>query len=140
MSTHLNQILFVENDDRQIRLFVQAAKQVHPTINCHWAKDINAAEVLLSTHGNALPECIFIDFETVKNDGANWLRSVKKDQKLWNIPVIIITPSNDVKALTALKSAGAVACIHKPAELTPMAQVLSFYLSRNNVAQLSNGV
>ena len=140
MSTHLNQILFVENDERQRRLFVEAAKNIHPAINCYWAKDVDAAEVLLSTHGNALPECIFIDFDTVKNDGVSWLRQIKKDQKLWNIPVIIITPSNDVKALTSLKSAGAVACIHKPSELNPMSQVLSFYLLRRNVAQLSYGV
>ena len=107
-------LLIVDDDEDDRQLFIESAKEVDESIICVTAKDCQEALRLLNNKENKLPDYIFLDLRMPRFSGRKCLEEIKKDNRLFNIPVIIYTTSREVEDATELKAMGAAHFISKP--------------------------
>lgn len=74
---------------------------------------------------NVLPSFIMMDLFLPDMDGSTLLTWLKNDQKLGNIPVIIITADLLANEKFNIFSAGAAACLIKPVIKNRLVDILS---------------
>jgi len=115
-------ILLAEDNPRDAELALAAMEEYHLADNvilCH-----DGAEVLdylycrgqfkTRLHGN--PAVVFLDLKMPKIDGLEVLRTIKNDQTLRPIPVVMLTSSREERDLVESYALGANAYVVKPVE------------------------
>jgi CheY-like chemotaxis protein len=115
-------ILLAEDNPRDAELALAAMEEYHladKVILCH-----DGAEVLdylycrgqfkTRLHGN--PAVVFLDLKMPKIDGLEVLRTIKSDQALRPIPVVMLTSSREERDLVESYALGANAYVVKPVE------------------------
>jgi CheY-like chemotaxis protein len=115
-------ILLAEDNPRDAELALAAMEEYHladKVILCH-----DGAEVLdylycrgqfkTRLHGN--PAVVFLDLKMPKIDGLEVLRTIKNDQALRPIPVVMLTSSREERDLVESYALGANAYVVKPVE------------------------
>jgi CheY-like chemotaxis protein len=115
-------ILLAEDNPRGAELALAAMEEYHladKVILCH-----DGAEVLdylycrgqfkTRLHGN--PAVVFLDLKMPKIDGLEVLRTIKNDQTLRPIPVVMLTSSREERDLVESYALGANAYVVKPVE------------------------
>ncbi|HJR76135.1 MAG TPA: response regulator [Nitrospiraceae bacterium] len=115
-------ILLAEDNPRDAELALAAMEEYHladKVILCH-----DGAEVLdylycrgqfkTRLHGN--PAVVFLDLKMPKIDGLEVLRTIKNDQTLRPIPVVMLTSSREERDLVESYALGANAYVVKPVE------------------------
>jgi CheY-like chemotaxis protein len=107
-------ILFADDDEDDIKLFFEAAKEVDNTIVCIGMSSSKEALDYLKNVTNRLPDYIFLDLRMPGLSGQQCLMEIKKDPRLIPIPVIVYTTSKDVNESIALKKLGAAHFMSKP--------------------------
>lgn len=63
------------------------------------------------------PGIILLDLNLPGTDGRQVLEEIKRDEELKQIPVIVLTTSNDERDVAACYRAGANSYVHKPVDL-----------------------
>jgi DNA-binding NtrC family response regulator len=121
-------ILIVDDDADDRKLFMDAIKEVDGTITCTTAVDGKQALEYLKMSYDALPDFIFLDLRMPRFSGKKCLLEIKKDERLKSIPVIIYTTSKDVEEAKELQDLGAVHFISKPSDPEEIYYVVSFVL------------
>jgi two-component system, chemotaxis family, response regulator Rcp1 len=87
------EVLLVEDNPGDARLYEKAFLRANPRARLHVASDGDAAQDFL--FGNAQrPDLIVLDLNLPRRDGRELLAEIKKDQSLRRIPVIVITSSD----------------------------------------------
>jgi CheY-like chemotaxis protein len=109
-------ILIVDDDADDRKLFIDAIKEVDADIKCTTAVDGKQALEHLKSNYDSLPDFIFLDLRMPRFSGKKCLLEIKKDEQLKSIPVIIYTTSKDVEESKELRELGAVHFISKPSE------------------------
>lgn len=120
--TSTKPILLAEDNPRDAELALAAMEEYHladKVILCH-----DGAEVLdylycrgqfkTRLHGN--PAVVFLDLKMPKIDGLEVLRTIKNDQTLRPIPVVMLTSSREERDLVESYALGANAYVVKPVE------------------------
>lgn len=115
-------ILLAEDNPRDAELALAAMEEYHladKVILCH-----DGAEVLdylycrgqfkTRLHGN--PSVVFLDLKMPKVDGLEVLRTIKNDEALKPIPVVMLTSSREERDLIESYALGANAYVVKPVE------------------------
>ncbi|MEX5218325.1 MAG: response regulator [Nitrospiraceae bacterium] len=115
-------ILLAEDNPRDAELALAAMEEYHladKVILCH-----DGAEVLdylycrgqfkTRLHGN--PAVVFLDLKMPKIDGLEVLRTIKSDETLKPIPVVMLTSSREERDLAESYALGANAYVVKPVE------------------------
>jgi CheY-like chemotaxis protein len=93
-----------DRDDREI--FCDALKEINPTIKCI-GKD-NAEEAInLLNSSSLLPNYIFLDINMPKMGGIECLKKIKKNDRLSEIPVIVLSTTVSRKEIDEVKRLGA---------------------------------
>ena len=91
------QVLLVEDSPGDVRLTVEAFRQVNPSIHLHVANDGVEAMAFLRNGGANVnaprPDMILLDLNLPKMDGRAVLASIKEDDGLKTIPTVILTTS-----------------------------------------------
>ncbi len=64
-----------------------------------------------------IPSVILLDLNMPGTDGRMVLRKIKNDDSVKDIPVVVLTTSNDAKDIDACYKDGANTYIHKPVDL-----------------------
>jgi CheY-like chemotaxis protein len=91
------QILLVEDNPGDVRLFQEALKETHISSRLHVTKDgVEALDFLRQKGkfaGLPQPDILLLDLNMPKKSGLELLTEIKEDPKLRTIPVVIITSS-----------------------------------------------
>jgi CheY-like chemotaxis protein len=91
------QILLVEDSPGDVRLTVEAFRDVNPDLQLHTAADGAEAMAFLRRKGVHVfaprPDLILLDLNMPKKDGREVLAEIKADESLKLIPTVILTTS-----------------------------------------------
>ena len=106
-------VLYAEDDVDDYVFFEDTLGKVHPQARCLNAR--NGREVLeMLEASTSLPDIIFLDINMPTMDGKSCLKSIKSDDKLKTIPVIIYTTSSSEKDKEQCLQLGAEKYLVKP--------------------------
>lgn len=121
-------LMLIDDDEDDIKLFIESAKEVDAAINCVTATDGVKGLVYLKNESNILPDYIFLDLRMPKLSGQKCLDEIKKVERLKNIPVFVYTTSRDEQDIKNLEKRGAVMFISKPTDPKEIYYLLSTIL------------
>lgn len=99
-------ILAVDDDNEDIEIFVEAMRDIDPSILCLIARSAEEALQILNADIE-LPAYIFLDINMPRVDGNSCLREIKGDKRFCKIPVIMYSTHNGTKEMEAYKKLGA---------------------------------
>jgi len=116
-------ILLVEDntDDEYIALHVLGKAGFHGVTV---ARDGMEALRLLFDETRALPRLLLLDLRLPKIDGLEVLRRIREDERLKQLPVTILSSSEDLKDKENCHRLGILAFLSKPIRLQQIQQVL----------------
>ncbi len=112
MSKNIN-ILFVDDDPDDVKIFGEAVKEVDPKINFFSASSgTRALEIL--TEQEMLPDYIFLDVNMPRMNGMQFLETIKKDKKFSDIPVVMYSTTKSTEHEKHARQLGAKYFFTKP--------------------------
>ena len=79
---------------------------------------------LLNKKTSMLPHAIFLDLNMPRKTGVECLLEIKKNQKLNQLPIIILSTSFDHAVVNSLYDRGATFYIQKPGEFSKLKKVI----------------
>jgi CheY-like chemotaxis protein len=124
-----NQLLFLVDDDiDDHEIFKSALAKVDGDHELITATNGYEALNMLSA-ANTLPDYIFVDLNMPRMGGLQFLKEIKKTDKLKNIPVIIYTTSSNPIDVARTKELGAVSFITKPSRFAELCSLLRSLIS-----------
>lgn len=125
-------IIVVEDTDEDYDTVQEAAKQAGLSILIHRAVTGDECLDLLRSPALPRPAMVLMDLNTPGTDGRETLAIIKCDLALRELPVIVLTTSNNPRELQFCYAAGANAYHVKPVRysehLALLAVVLSYWL------------
>jgi CheY-like chemotaxis protein len=115
------EILIVEDNPGDVRLTKEALREGKVYNNLHWAKDgVEALEFLRreGRHANApRPDIILLDLNLPRKDGREVLSEIKTDDRLKQIPVVVLTTSKAEQDVLRSYELHANCYVTKPVDL-----------------------
>jgi CheY-like chemotaxis protein len=123
------EILLVEDNKGDIGLIEEVFEEAKIRNNLHVAEDGEESMLYLHGEGKFLgsprPDIILLDLNLPKKDGREVLREIKEDEKLHNIPVIVLTTSSAENDILGAYGLHANAYITKPFDFDQFIRVIS---------------
>lgn len=122
------ELLLVEDNPADIRLTKEALKQTRFAVNLRTALDGEAATEFLQLVTGGLaprPDLILLDLNLPRKNGREVLAEIKLDEKLKQIPVIVMTTSRSEEDIATVYSLNANCYISKPSDMTEFEMVIS---------------
>ena len=107
-------LMLIDDDEDDIKLFIESAKEVDPLIKCIGITDAVDGLEYLKSELNAVPDYIFLDLRMPKINGLKCLEEIRKIDRATSIPVFIYSTSKDEGDIKTLVESGAVLFITKP--------------------------
>jgi CheY-like chemotaxis protein len=121
------EILLVEDNPADVRLTIEALKEEKVYNNLHVVNDGEDALFFLRRQGkysNAIrPDLVLLDLNLPKIDGREVLKEVKSDDKLKQIPVVVLTASKAEEDIIKSYNLHANCYITKPVDLKQFIKV-----------------
>ncbi len=117
-------ILLVEDDEVDIKSVKRAFKDIN--IKNPLTTKNNGEEALeyLRKENNKLPGLILLDLKMPRMNGLEFLKIVKKEDKLKSIPIIALTTSNENKDKTESFNLGVSGYMIKPVNYRDFVEVI----------------
>jgi chemotaxis family two-component system response regulator Rcp1 len=128
MEYHAVEILLVEDNPGDVLLIQEALRdsKVHNAL--HVAQDGEEAMAFLLRQGDHIeaprPDLILLDLNLPKKDGYEVLSEIKNDEKLKDIPVVILTTSQREEDILKSYRLSANCFITKPVDLNQFFKVI----------------
>jgi len=130
-------ILLIEDNPGDIRLAREAFEEVDANVTLHAVEDGGRALALLRGDGESTerlrPNLILLDLNLPTKDGFEVLSEIKSDESLRQIPVIVLTTSDDEDDIAELYDKHANAFVTKPNDVVDFIDMIgaveSFWLS-----------
>lgn len=115
------EVLLIEDNPGDVRLITEALKDAKIHIHIAVAHDGVEALRLLRCEGKyskaALPDLILLDLNLPKMNGLEVLATIKQDENLHRIPVVIVTSSQADQDIAASYDLHANCFVTKPVDL-----------------------
>lgn len=115
------EVLLVEDNPGDVRLITEALKDAKIHVHISVAQDGVEALALLRREGRyataALPDLILLDLNLPKMNGHEVLTTIKQDENLHRIPVVIVTSSRADQDIAASYDLHANCFVTKPVDL-----------------------
>ena len=122
------EILLVEDNAGDVRLVKEALEENKFLNNLHVARDgVEAMEFLHKEgkYANAVrPDLILLDLNLPKKDGREVLASIKANQKIKHIPVVVLTTSKSEEDILKSYELQASCYVTKPVDLDQFLEVV----------------
>jgi CheY-like chemotaxis protein len=140
------EILLIEDNPGDIRLTVEALKEGKVTNNLSVTRDGEEALDCLYQRGKfshcVRPDLILLDLNLPKKDGREVLQSIKSDNDLKKIPVVVLTTSKAEEDILKSYEHHANCYITKPIDIDEFLKVIrlteDFWLTIVQLPTLSN--
>ena len=120
-------ILLVEDNPGDVRLIIEAFKDVEINHNLTVASDGMEAMQIINQEGKYSntnrPKLIILNFNLPLKSGCDVLKEIKHDDTLKSIPIVILTTSNAEKDITRTYENHANAYLIKPVDLNQFINV-----------------
>jgi CheY-like chemotaxis protein len=126
-------ILIVDDDEDDRDLLSDALHDIDPSIKCLVARNGEEAFIGLSMRQYPEPDLIFLDLNMPRLDGIQFLRVLKKDRSLQDIPVVIYSTSKLAKEREQCMNLGAVHFITKPNSFRELRRLMSDVLIKEMI-------
>ena len=108
-------VLLVEDNQDHAGLIIHGLQQHSPRRSVMHLKDGEAAlQYLRST--SSLPAIVLLDLRLPKIDGLDVLNAIKTDERLWHLPVVILTTSESEKDIARAYSQHVNSYLVKPVD------------------------
>ena len=119
-------ILLVEDNGDEVDLAMRVLAKELPKCRVTRAKDgVEALDYLASNELKSFPRVIFLDLKLPRLNGQEVLRVIKSDQKTKNIPVVVMTSSQEQRDVADCYALGANSYVVKPIDFREYFQVIS---------------
>jgi two-component system response regulator len=140
------EILLVEDNPNDAEMTLRALRRNNLANRVHWVKDgAEALDFLLGTGAYARPDplvapkLVLLDLKMPKVDGIEVLRRLKADAATRNVPVVVMTSSNEERDVAESYRLGANSYIVKPVEFEAFQETVSkiglYWVLTNRVPQ-----
>ena len=122
MLNNLGRILMVEDDPKDVELTLTALEDYNLTNEVVVTRDGEEALDYLYCRGsfkmrtNENPAVLLLDLKLPKVDGLEVLQTIKSDEKLKIIPVVVLTSSREERDMVASYKLGVNAYVVKPVD------------------------
>ncbi len=128
--THIPNILLVEDNPDDYEATVRSLKRNHFMNPVKWCK--NGKDALEFLHGTGkyesdqtvTPDLVLLDLNMPGVDGRKVLSEMKKNDRLRQIPVVVLTTSTDAKDVDACYDLGASTYIQKPVSFEGLTEAI----------------
>jgi len=120
----LKKCFFIDDDEDDRDFFCTAMQEIDENIECIFAKDGVNAVNQLTENESFIPDYIFIDMNMPLMDGRQCLETIKKIERLNNIPVYIYSTSGSPKLVEQVMNAGAKDFLIKPSSMPELTKML----------------
>jgi CheY-like chemotaxis protein/DNA-binding XRE family transcriptional regulator len=114
-------ILLIEDNPADVLLFKKALSECEESIDVQTFHDADTAMDFLQNHENKfnqkLPDLVLLDLSLPKVGGLDLLKAVKKNPRLTELPVVILTNSISMGDMMEAYRLGAAGFIQKSVEL-----------------------
>ncbi len=122
-------ILIVDDSPTDIELTIIALEATGREISVCSAPDGRSALAILR-NGHELPALVLLDMKMPCMGGIEVLREIRADERLRELPVVVVTSSSLESDRTKAIAAGASGYIHKPLALAEFSKALKSVLHR----------
>lgn len=120
----VKKLMIIDDDRDDINFFVQAITKLEEKYECMVVEKATIALKQLQT-SIELPDFIFLDLNMPIMSGRQFLKEIKSNTVLKDIPVIIYSTSTSQKDLQALLNLGAAYYLPKPMDLVGLPQAIA---------------
>jgi len=134
------QLLLADDDDDDCLFFKQALAELSIATHLTIVEDGEDLMHRLTTNTGPLPDALFLDLNMPRKGGYECLEEIKADQRLRQIPVIILSTSFEKEMADRLYKKGATSCILKPADFSQLKQLIQQTLSSLTPANVKQSV
>ncbi len=136
---NLKPILLVEDDDVDVMTVKRVLGELK--VSNELVCKANGEEALeyLQEAGNEEPSIVLLDLNMPKMNGFEFLKVVKRDEKLRRIPVVVLTTSREQYDVTESLSQGAAGYMVKPVEYTQFLETIDTIEKYWTLSKLSDG-
>jgi two-component system, response regulator len=108
-------ILLVEDDPNDLELTMRTLRRHHLANSIVVARDgAEAIEQLLGEQ--PLPRLVLLDLKLPKRTGLEVLRALRADARTQDVPVVVLTSTDDRREIEACYAAGANSFVRKPVD------------------------
>jgi CheY-like chemotaxis protein len=128
-TSHITHILLADDDEDDRALFTDALHEIYTDIKITTAKNGVDLMQLLESWRGSLPDVIFLDLNMPLKNGFECLDEIKSEQKLQELPVIILSTSSQRETFDLLKLKKASMYIKKPGTYPELKTALEKTLS-----------
>ena len=126
------QILLVEDSLSDIKLISKALNEVSNNYSLEVVSDGVSAIAFLLREGEYRncfrPDIVLLDLHLPKKDGLSVLQEIKSDISLSDIPVIMLTASNEPKDITECYQKEANCYLTKPSNIQEFKQIIKEHM------------
>ncbi len=123
------QLLLADDDDDDCLFFKQALAELPLLTHLTNVQDGEQLMHWLTTNTGPLPDALFLDLNMPRKGGYDCLVEIKADQRLRQLPVIILSTSFEKEMADQLYKKGALSCVIKPANFSQLKYVIQQALS-----------
>ena len=117
-------IYLADDDDADILLFKEALAELPVTVNLTVLNDGEQLIDLLTQQGNILPDVLFLDLNMPRKNGFASLGQIKRDNKLYDLPVIVYSTAAEQEKIKGVFRDAAHYYIRKPAKFSELKEVI----------------
>ena len=132
MSLDETEILLVEDNPTDAELTMRALKRKNLVNQLVWVKDGAEALDFIFAKGEYsnrnpenLPKLILLDLRMPKVDGLEVLHAIKENEKTKNIPVVVLTSSQEDRDIVESYKLGVNSYVSKPVEFDEFIEAVS---------------
>ncbi len=126
------EILLVEDNPTDAELTMRALKRKNMANQVVWVKDgaealdfIFATGIYSDRNPEDLPKLILLDLRMPKVDGLEVLQKIKAEEKTRQIPVVVLTSSNEDRDIVESYKLGVNSYVSKPVEFDEFIDAVS---------------
>ncbi|MCY7359219.1 MAG: response regulator [Rudanella sp.] len=133
-------LLLADDDDDDCLFFKQALEELPIDTHLTTVQDGEQLMNWLATNIGPLPDALFLDLNMPRKGSCECLVEIKADQRLRQLPVIILSASFEKEMADRLYKKGATSCILKPADFSQLKQLIQQTLSSLTPANVKQSV
>ncbi len=120
----IKKLLLIDDDEDDREIFISIVRAAWPAISLSVAT--NGQEALQALrNASTQPDLIFLDLNMPLMNGQQFMEAIKANDKLKQIPVVILSTSSDKTTIQEMKALGAIHFITKPDKYSAWEKMLN---------------